>query len=246
MASDVTSRLLQLIAEVLELDPSHVQPESHFFDDLGASSLDIAEMVWRIEDDAAFDAGEIPDDVLDKLRRVQDVIDFIEGRRRGDVSEPEALQRVEIALASDHAGVELKAFLKRHLQGQDVSLRDMGPSTADAVDYPDFAEALARLVARGEARLGVLICGTGVGMSIAANKVRGVRAACVQDPVSARLSREHNDANVLCLGSRIVGLEIARACVDAFVQTTFVPGRDGRHRRRVGRIHAIEQSRSDG
>jgi ribose 5-phosphate isomerase B len=109
------------------------------------------------------------------------------------------------------------------------------------VDYPESAEAVAQLVAEGEVDLGILVCGTGIGMSIAANKVVGIRAAHVGDPASARLSREHNNANILCLGSRIIGEHLAKECAEIFLNTDFTPGEDGRHRRRVNRIMEIER-----
>lgn len=244
MAIDVSKRLIALIADVLEIPVGDVRPQSHFFNDLGASSLDIAEIVWRIEDDADFGIGEIPDEVLENVRCVQDVSDFIDGRQRN----ASGLQRssaevvpVRVALGSDHAGVAMKEMLRHHLDALGISSRIVGVTTDHKVDYPEAAEALAHLVVRGEAEQGVLICGTGVGMSIAANKVPGIRAAHVQDPLSARLSRQHNDANVLCIGSRILGDELAKECVDVFLGTDFTPGEDGRHQRRVNRIMEIER-----
>lgn len=147
-----------------------------------------------------------------------------------------------VAIASDHAGVELKAALAQWLRTQGFSVEDLGPQDAAAVDYPDFAQRLGLFVREGRAQQGVLICGSGVGVSIAANKVAGIRAALVSEPLTAELSRRHNDANVVCLGARIVGEEMARACVLTFLQTAFDPGDDGRHRRRVERIAQIQES----
>jgi len=259
MAGDVTQRISGIIADVLEIESSRVKPTSHFFNDLGASSLDIAEMVWRIEDDKSFGVGEIPDEVLENVRCVQDVVDFIEGRQHGapvdamdSPSEPEAiaevppaeatptLERWDVVVGSDHAGFGLKEVICAFLQQRGLRVRNMGPDSTEHVDYPVYAERVGRLVASGAAERGILVCGTGIGMSIAANKVVGVRAAHVQDPLSARLARQHNDANVLCLGARIVGETMAAACVEAFVKTAFTPGDDARHRRRLDQVSALE------
>jgi ribose 5-phosphate isomerase B len=148
----------------------------------------------------------------------------------------------EVALASDHAGVELKAALADWLRGRGVSVCDLGPADASSVDYPDFAERLGLEVSQGRAQKGVLICGSGVGVSIAVNKVAGIRAALAAEPLTARLSRRHNDANVLCLGARIIGEEMARACVEAFLGSDFDPGDDGRHQRRVDKIARIQDA----
>src|SRR5690554_414925 len=149
---------------------------------------------------------------------------------------------VQVAIASDHAGVELKSALVDWLGARGVSLRDLGPYDAQSVDYPDFARILGEEVARGDAQKGVLICGSGVGVSIAVNKVAGIRAALVTEPLTAGLARRHNDANVLCLGARIIGEEMARACVQAFLDEAFEPGDDGRHQRRVDKIARLGES----
>lgn len=150
--------------------------------------------------------------------------------------------QIDVAIASDHAGVELKAALVDWLDSRGVSVRDLGPPDAQSVDYPDYAQRLGEEIAQGRAARGVLICGSGVGISIAANKIAGIRAALVGEPLSASLARRHNDANVVCLGSRIVGEEMARACVQAFLDGSFDPGDDGRHRRRVDKIAALRDS----
>ncbi|TDP64441.1 ribose-5-phosphate isomerase [Bradymonas sediminis] len=149
---------------------------------------------------------------------------------------------VQVAIASDHAGVELKAALAEWLIARGVSLRDLGPQDGQSVDYPDYAKRLGDEVVQGRAQKGVLICGSGVGVSIAVNKVAGVRAALVSEPLSASLARQHNDANVICLGARIVGEAMARACVQAFLDGEFDPGDDGRHQRRVDKIAAVRAS----
>ena len=147
---------------------------------------------------------------------------------------------MRIALGSDHAGVELKARVKQALDERHIEYHDFGPSTDSPVDYPDFAVRVAESVAAGQHDLGILICGTGVGMAIAANKVPGIRAAPVADGDGARLSREHNDANVLTLGARTTSVGDALDIVDAFLVTPFG---GGRHQRRVDKIMALDEGR---
>jgi ribose 5-phosphate isomerase B len=143
-----------------------------------------------------------------------------------------------IALGADHAGFELKERLKARLAERGHRLLDVGTHSSDSVDYPDFAAAVAARVGGGQAECGVLVCGTGIGMAIAANKVPGVRAAPCGDVESARLSREHNDANVLALGARTTGFEAALAIVEAWLDAAF---QGGRHARRVDKIAALER-----
>jgi ribose 5-phosphate isomerase B len=148
---------------------------------------------------------------------------------------------MRIALGADHAGVHLKADIKKFLDERGVPYTDLGTNTTDSVDYPDFAEAVARAVADGSHERGLLFCGSGIGMAMAANKVPGVRAASVVDDVSTRLSREHNDANVLALGERMTPAETARQLVATFLDTPFA---GGRHQRRVDKISALDHSLS--
>jgi ribose 5-phosphate isomerase B len=140
---------------------------------------------------------------------------------------------MRIAIAADHAGVELKKILVAELEQAGFQVHDLGTHDAASVDYPDFAHALASSVARGEVPRGVLVCGTGVGMSIAANRHAGVRAVVCSEPLSARMSRKHNDANVLCLGARVIGVDTAREILDAFLRSEY---EGGRHARRVSKI----------
>ncbi|HVQ43074.1 MAG TPA: ribose 5-phosphate isomerase B [Vicinamibacterales bacterium] len=146
---------------------------------------------------------------------------------------------MRIALGADHAGVQLKADIKKFLDERGVPYTDFGTNTTDSVDYPDFAETVARAVADGSHDRGLLFCGSGIGMAMAANKVPGVRAASVVDEVSTRLSREHNDANVLALGERLTPVETARQLVTTFLDTPFG---GGRHQRRVDKISALDHS----
>lgn len=138
-----------------------------------------------------------------------------------------------IALAADHAGVELKKLLAAELEKAGYHVQDLGTHDGTRCDYPDFAHALASSLARGEADRGVLVCGTGVGMSIAANRHEGVRAVVCSESLSARMSRAHNDANVLCLGQRVIGSDTAREILQVFLSTEF---EGGRHAQRVAKI----------
>ncbi len=146
-------------------------------------------------------------------------------------------QQPRIALGSDHAGFSLKEKIREYLTSRGFAVADQGTATADSVDYPDFAEKVALRVAGKEADLGVLVCGTGVGMAMAANKVPGIRAATCTDTVSAQLSRAHNDANVLTLGARVTDEATARKILDTWLSTPF---EGGRHARRVGKIDEID------
>lgn len=140
-----------------------------------------------------------------------------------------------ILLASDHAGVDLKAAIRDALTARTIEVRDLGPATAESIDYPDQAKVLTDALLRGDGGVGILICGTGIGIGIAANRNPKIRAATCQDVTTARLARAHNDANVLCLGARVVGLQVALDCVDAFLETPF---EGGRHQRRVDKLGA--------
>lgn len=145
---------------------------------------------------------------------------------------------MRVAIGSDHAGFEQKERLKSHLKEQGHQVLDLGTGSDASVDYPDFALAVGRAVASGEADYGVLVCGTGIGMAIAANKVAGVRAANVTDPGFARLARQHNDANVVAVSGRFVPEEVNREIVDVFLSTPF---EGGRHARRVSKIGDAER-----
>ncbi|MHB0886147.1 MAG: ribose 5-phosphate isomerase B [Bacillota bacterium] len=145
---------------------------------------------------------------------------------------------MRVAIGCDHAGVDLKHEVVKYLKEQGVEVTDFGPEGADSVDYPDYARKVAEAVRGGAAERGVLICGTGIGMSISANKVPGIRAALCHDVYSARLTREHNDANVLTMGARVIGAGLALEIVKAFFGAEFA---GGRHARRVEKIAQIEK-----
>lgn len=143
-----------------------------------------------------------------------------------------------VAVGCDHGGFPLKDVVVKALQQADADVLDLGTHSMDSVDYPDFGERVATAVASGEADLGIVICGTGIGISIAANKVPGVRAALCHDTYSARMSRAHNDANVLALGARVVGPGLAEEIVTAWLAEPF---EGGRHAQRVEKLKALER-----
>jgi|SRR5882672_4058341 len=145
---------------------------------------------------------------------------------------------MKIALGADHAGYELKDKIKQHLQERGLDVCDEGTSSAESVDYPDYARTVAHDVSEGRANLGILVCGSGIGMAITANKVDGIRAANVSTEYEAQMSREHNNANVLALGARVIGRDEAFRIVDTWLATQFA---GGRHERRVEKIMAIEK-----
>ena len=143
-----------------------------------------------------------------------------------------------LAIGSDHGGYALKQAIMKHLEARGLSYKDYGTYSEASCDYPDFGRAVALAVANGEAEYGIIICGTGIGISITANKVPGIRAALCGDCFSAEATRSHNDANVLCFGARVVGEGTAFDLVDAFTSTPF--SGDERHQRRIDKITAIE------
>ncbi|MCW2369149.1 MULTISPECIES: ribose 5-phosphate isomerase B [unclassified Sphingobium] len=140
---------------------------------------------------------------------------------------------MRIAIASDHAATDLKAALAEWLREQGHDVNDLGPAAGESVDYPDYGYKLAAEIAAGRAERGVALCGSGIGISIAVNRDPACRCALVSEPLSAQLSREHNDANVIAMGARLIGPEMAKACLTAFLTTDF--GGD-RHARRVGKL----------
>ncbi len=146
-----------------------------------------------------------------------------------------------IVLGADHGGYELKNTIKSHLESKGYTVLDVGTNTSDSCDYPIFADRLCKKIQDGEADLGILVCGTGIGMSIAANKHKGIRAACCSDTFSARLTRLHNNANVLCIGARVVGVGLGIDLVDEFVDAEF---EGDRHVKRLSLIEDIENGKT--
>ena len=140
---------------------------------------------------------------------------------------------MRIAIASDHAAFDLKAELREYLIELGHEVADLGPDSADSVDYPDYGYKLASVVADGTAERGIALCGSGIGISISVNRNPAVRCALVSEPLSAALCREHNDANCIAIGARLTGSDMAKACIDAFLTTEFA---GGRHQRRVDKL----------
>ena len=145
---------------------------------------------------------------------------------------------MKIVIGSDHGGIHLKEVLKQHLAERGLEVSDAGTYTEESCDYPDIVLKVCREITAGKAERGILVCGTGIGMSMAANKVKGIRAALCGDVFSAAMSREHNNANVICLGERVLGAGLAARILDAWLDTEFA---GGRHERRVNKIMAIEE-----
>jgi len=146
---------------------------------------------------------------------------------------------VRVVLGADHGGYELKEVIRTHLEAQGFEVQDLGTHSSDSVDYPQYGFAVGNAIIKGEADLGIAICGTGQGISMAANKIRGVRAALCTETFSARMAREHNNANVLTLGGRVTGVGLALDIVDIFLKTEFA---GGRHARRVNLMSDFEGS----
>lgn len=146
------------------------------------------------------------------------------------------MSKPTVALAADHAGFELKNLLRDELKASGYPVVDLGTNGPESVDYPDFGRRLAEQVAGGQARFGIAVCGSGIGISIAANRVTGCRAALVHDALTARLARDHNDANVLAMGARVIGVDTAKDCMKIFLETPFSGGE--RHARRVAKLGA--------
>lgn len=143
-----------------------------------------------------------------------------------------------IAIGSDHGGFELKAHIMKHLEESGVSFKDFGCYDENSVDYPDIAKKVGNAVTAGECESGILICGTGIGMSIAANKIKGIRAALCSDVYSAKMTKQHNNANIICLGGRVTGRELACMMVDTWLGEKFL---GERHQKRIDKIHDLEK-----
>lgn len=147
---------------------------------------------------------------------------------------------MKIVIGNDHAAVAMKNMIKAHLEEKGYEVINVGTDTTESVDYPVYGEKVARSVADGKADLGIAICGTGLGMALTANKVRGIRACVCSEPYTAMMSRRHNNCNVLCFGARVVGDELAKMIVDTWLDTKF---EGGRHQRRVDMIMKIEEEK---
>lgn len=143
-----------------------------------------------------------------------------------------------LAIGCDHGGFELKEHILKHLKNKGLEVKDFGCYDENSVDYPDIAEKVGKVVSSGECERGILICGTGIGISIAANKIRGIRAALCSDVYSAKMTKEHNNANIICMGGRVIGRELAFMIVDTWLEAEF---QGGRHQARIDKIHSLEE-----
>ncbi|MBN2260185.1 MAG: ribose 5-phosphate isomerase B [Clostridiales bacterium] len=146
---------------------------------------------------------------------------------------------MKIGMGSDHGGYELKEFIKEYLTSKQYEVIDYGTYSLESVDYPDYGEKVAHGVVSGEIEIGIIMCGTGIGISIAANKVKGIRAAVVSEEFSARMAKAHNNANILAMGGRVVGKDLAKSIVDAYLNAEF---EGDRHQRRIDKIMNIENN----
>ena len=144
---------------------------------------------------------------------------------------------MKIAIGNDHTAVDMREAVSAHLKERGFEVVEVGSFSRESSNYPEFGEKVARTVVSGEADLGIAICGTGVGISIACNKVKGIRAVCCSEPYSARMSRQHNNSNVLCFGARVIGVELAKMIVDEWLDAQFL---GGRHQTRIDMIAEIE------
>lgn len=233
MSAEVKNTLYSIIAEILEIDLTQIRREHHFVADLGATSLEILQILMEVD---ARLRVEIPDSVVEEASTVNDILHYL----ISDCQVAADLERA-IGIAADHAGAALKERLIELFRMRGVRLVDYGPPLKVRVDYPLYASILAKEIQSGRIKSGVLICGTGIGMAIAANKFSGIRAAHVTNSYEARMCRQHNDANVLALGSRTLGEAIALECVDIFMNTPFDPGEDERHARRIDQIASFDE-----
>ena len=150
----------------------------------------------------------------------------------------EMFNKMKLAIGNDHTALELKNALTKHLEARNIEYFDFGTNTNESVHYPEYGEKVALAVSRGEYDGGILLCGTGIGMSIAANKVNGIRAALCSEPYSAKMSKEHNNANIICFGARVIGSELAKMILDAWLDAEYLKGR---HHIRVDMFEEIEK-----
>ncbi|GAM78759.1 ribose 5-phosphate isomerase B [Vibrio ishigakensis] len=145
---------------------------------------------------------------------------------------------MKIAIGCDHVGIEHKDLVIKHLQEKGIEVEDFGTHSTERTDYPKYGQAVAQAVTSGDADQGILICGTGVGISLTANKVKGIRAVVCSDPYTAQLSKEHNNTNILAFGSRVIGIELAKMIIDSWLSAEF---EGGRHQNRINMIAALEE-----
>lgn len=194
---------------------------------------EFAEVQGEITDPYGSDMPVYKDTFVQLKRCIMNILEKLKNEKKND----DGGNVMKLALGSDHAGLELKNEILRHLEKGDYELKDFGTCVPDSVDYPDYAAAVANEVAAGNYDFGILVCGTGIGISIAANKIGGIRCALCGDTFSAHSAREHNDSNILALGSRVIGPGLALDIVDTFLAAQFA---GGRHQNRIDKIAKLE------
>jgi ribose 5-phosphate isomerase B len=248
MAKKTEAKVMTIVAEILRQPVEELEREHHFLEDLGANSLDIISMVMRIEE--VFGLGETPEHRLEQIATIGDVIALVddltgEGVEGSGEGRSQAAEVADLAIASDHEGTSLRVELSEWLRESGRSVEDLGPEGLQEVDFPDYARLMARAVVDGEVARGILICETGLGMSMAANKLEGVRAALATDPLLAEYARLRYDANILCLGAQFTGGAMARRCVEVFLGTEFEPTGGGRRRRHIDQLAQLERGANE-
>ncbi|MDP6904784.1 MAG: ribose 5-phosphate isomerase B, partial [Verrucomicrobiota bacterium] len=235
-STQITPELVDSVDYIFGLANGHVENMTRYFPQAREKIFLLREFVEELPAERREISDPIGGDLeIYKICRnqikqgVDAIIPFLEQQLMTDKNN----DQLTLAIGADHGGFELKESLKKHLESQGIPLQDYGSTSAGSCDYPDFAQAVSRSVASGQHKFGILICKSGIGMSIAANKISGVRAALVTDVETAALTRKHNDANVICLGSTQTGAETAKGIVDVFMKGDF---EGGRHERRVEKL----------
>jgi len=235
-ARQVNQALLADADLVLTMTSRHKRILHTQFPDLSARIHTLEEYVWGRQTDIADPYGGGKEEYNAAREQIEAAV--VELAAKLAAEKKKGAETMQIALASDHGGFRLKEELKDVVQALGFNYIDLGCSCEESVDYPDFAAAAARTVAEGECQLGIIICGTGQGMAIAANKVKGIRAVNCHDCYSATMARAHNNANILTFGQRVIGSELAAMIAKIFLTTEFA---GGRHQRRLGKIAALEE-----
>jgi ribose 5-phosphate isomerase B len=235
-ARQVDQTLLASADLILTMTSQHKQTLRTRFPDLSARIHTLEEYVWGRGTDIADPYGGGKEEYRAAREQIEAAVEELAAKLAAE--QGKGADIMQIALASDHGGFRLKEELKDVVQTLGFKYVDLGCSCEESVDYPDFAAAAARAVASGDCQLGIIICGTGQGMAIAANKVKGIRAVNCHDCYSAAMARAHNNANILTLGQRVIGSELAAMVAKIFLTTAFA---GGRHQRRLDKIAAMEE-----
>lgn len=221
---------------VLTMTTAHKETLNRLFPKYSDKIYTLGKYAWGEDRDIADPYGGGREEYLVAKAEIQGAVEKV--AQLLHIKTREEKEKMKIALASDHGGFRLKEELKAVVTELGHQFVDYGCPTEDSVDYPDLASAAARAIASGECNLGIIVCGTGLGMSIAANKVKGIRAVTCHDCFSAKMARAHNNANILTLGQRVVGSELAKMIVELFLSTPF---EGERHQRRLDKITALEE-----